>query len=83
MNKEVGIFDFRIITCADGSEIIDRKLKTPEDSLTAVQKVEYIETEATLYCIDRMERKARVEAEQRQKLIRNPLYRLACLCGLV
>lgn len=78
MNKEMEMFNFRIIDTPDGNQIIDRTLKTPENSLTAVQKVEYMETEATLYCIDRMER----EAERQRKLARNPLRKIACLCGI-
>ena len=37
------MFDFRIIICSDGTEIIDKTLKTPYDSLTPVQLVEYTE----------------------------------------
>ena len=77
------MFDFRIITCADGTEIIDRNLKTPYNALTPLQMVEYLEMDNRLAYMDRMERKARAEAERRRKIARNPIYKMACLCGLV
>lgn len=77
------MFEFRIITCADGTEIIDRSLKTLYKALTPLQMVEYLEMDNRLAYMDRMERKARAEAERRRKLAMNPLWRLACLCGLV
>ncbi len=77
------MFDFRIIDTPDGNQIIDRTLKTPENSLTAVQMMEYMETESTLSYIDRMERKAKREAERQRKQARNPLRKIACLCGII
>ena len=70
------MFDFRIIDTPDGNQIIDRNLKTPYKALTPLQMVEYLE-------MDKVERKARAEAEHRQKIARNPIYKMACLCGLV
>lgn len=77
------MFNFRIITCDNGTEIINRQLKTPYNALTAVQMVEYMEIDAQLAFMDRMKRKARKDAERRRKIARNPFYRLAFLCGLV
>lgn len=77
------MFEFRIITCADGTEIIDRSLKTPYKSLTPLQMVEYLEMDNRLAYMDRTERKARAEAESKLKLARNLIYKMACLCGLV
>jgi hypothetical protein len=77
------MFNFRIIICADGTEIIDRSLKTPYNALTAVQMVEYTEMDNRLASMDRMERKARQETERKQKLARNPLYRFACMCRMM
>lgn len=77
------MFDFRIIDTPDGNQIIDRNLKTPYKALTPFQMVEYLEMDNRLAYMDRMERKARVEAERRRKLVRNPIYKMACLCGLV
>lgn len=76
-------FDFRIIETETGDQIIDRNLKTPYNALTPFQMVEYLEMDNRLAYMDRMERKARMEAERKRKLIRNPLYKLAGLCGLV
>ncbi len=77
------MFEFRIIDTADGNQIIDRNLKTPYNALTPLQMVEYLEMDNRLAYMDRMERKARAEAERKRKIVRNPFYRLACLCGLV
>ncbi len=77
------MFNFRIINTADGNQVVDRGLKTPYDSLTPFQMVEYMEMDAQLSAMDRMERKKRTEAEHRRKIARNQLYRFACMCGLV
>lgn len=53
-------FDFRIIICADGVEIIDRRQKTFYHQLTPVQMVEYIETEIQLAILDELERNRRL-----------------------
>ena len=71
-------FDFGIIVCADGTEIIDRRQKTFCHQLTPLQMVEYIEMDVQLAIMDMMERKAGAEAERRRKMARNPLWRLAC-----
>ena len=76
------MFNFRIIDTADGNQIIDRQLQTPYNALTPSQMVEYVEMESRLYFIDRMERRARAEAERKQRIKRNPFYRVACMCGL-
>lgn len=76
-------FNFRIIDTADGNQIIDRRLKTPYNALTPLQMVEYMEMDNRLAYMDRMERKAMVEEERRRKIARNPIWRLACFCGLV
>ena len=75
------MFDFRIIDTADGNQIIDRNLKTPYNALTPLQMVEYLEMDNRLDYMDRLEREA--EAERRRKIARNPIYKMACLCGLV
>lgn len=77
------MFDFSIIICADGTEIIDRTKWTTYETLTPCEMVKYIETDIQLLVMDRMERKARAETEHKRKISRNPLYRMACLCGLV
>jgi len=51
--------------------------------LTPLQMVEYVEVDIQLAVMDRMRRKARAEEESKRKLLGNPLYRLACLWGLI
>lgn len=80
------MFDFRIIEMPDANQIIDRNLKTPYNTLTTVQMVEYVEVDIQLTIADRMKRKRQREAERQRKLARNPihkLYRLACMYGLI
>lgn len=77
------MFDFRIINTTDGNQIIDRQLKTPYSSLTPVQMLEYAEMEDRLAYMDRLEKKARQKAEHIRKLAKNPLYKMACIVGLV
>lgn len=76
------MFNFRIIETTDGNQIIDRNLKTPYNALTPLQMVEYVEMDNQLAFMDRVERKAREEADHRRRIARNPFYRLACMCGL-
>ena len=57
---EIMCFDFTIIICTDGMEIIDRRKKTYYHQLTPVQMVEYIETEIQLVILDRLERNKRL-----------------------
>lgn len=77
------MFNFRIIETADGNQIIDTRIKTPYSILTPLQMMEYMEVDTQLSIMVRMERKAKAEAKQRRKLTRNPLYKIACMCGLV
>lgn len=76
-------FDFRIIETETGDQIIDRNLTTPYSALTALQMEEYMEVDTKLYFMDRSERKAKIETENKRKQVWNPVYRIACLCGLV
>lgn len=77
------MYDFEIIPCENGSEIIDRSLKTPYSALTPTQMTEYQEVNVQLAISDRMKRKAQREEERRVKRERNLFYRLACFCGIV
>lgn len=76
------MFDFRIIETPDGNQVIDRQLKTPENSLTPIEMLEYTEMDDQLYYMDKLEEKARKEAEQQRKQAKNPLHKLVCLCGI-
>jgi hypothetical protein len=77
------MFEFRIIICADGTEIIDRSLKTPYSSLTPLQMLEYTELDEKLSIMDRMERKSKKEAERQRKISQNLFYKMGCLFGLI
>lgn len=57
---ETMCFDFSIIVCADGMEIIDRRQKTYYCQLTPGQMVEYIEMEIQLALSDELERNRRL-----------------------
>ena len=76
------MFEFRIIDTADGNQIIDRNLKTPYNTLTPLQMLEYMEMDNQLAIMDMIERKAKQKAEHMRKVARNPFYRLACMCGI-
>lgn len=77
------MFNFRIITTTDVNQIIDRNLKTPYNALTLTQMLEYTEMDNRLLIMDRMERKERQKAEHMRKLAKNPLYKIACMVGLI
>lgn len=76
------MFNFRIITTADGNQIIDRSLKTPYNALTPTQMLEYTELDNQMAFMDRME-KAKQKAEHMRKLAKNPLYKMAWMVGLI
>lgn len=79
-------FGFRIIVCSNGAEIIDRSKTTSYSELTPMQIMEYNESDVQLFIMDRLERIAREERakmERERKLARNPLYRIAAVCGLI
>ena len=67
------MFNFRIITTADGNQIIDRNLKTPYNALTPTQMLEYTELDNQMAFMDRMERKA-----NRKRSICGNLQRIRC-----
>ena len=76
-------FNFRIINTSDGNQIIDETLKTPYAALNPVQMVEYTEVDNNLTYMRRLERQKRRETERQRKFARNPLWKLACMCGIV
>lgn len=59
------MFNFRIITTADGNQIIDRNLKTPYEALTPTQILEYTELDNQMAFMDRMERKEKRKEEKK------------------
>lgn len=78
---EIMCFDFGIVICSDGTEIIDRKQRTFYHQLTPVQMVEYIEMDIQLELMDRLEWKAKKEAQHKRNFANNFLWKIACLCG--
>ena len=77
------MFNFRLINRADGNQIIDTTLKTPYDRMTPIEMMEYMEVDARLAYMDRMERKQQREAERKQKFTCRFIHKVACMCGLV
>ena len=77
------MFNFRLINTPDGNQIIDTTLKTPYDSITAVEMLEYMEVDARLEYMKRMERKQQREAERKQKPTYNFFHKIACACGII
>lgn len=76
------MFDFRLIETEDGSQIIDRNLKTPINALTPDQQMEYIEIDSQLATVDRMKRRARRKAEHKRRIKKSLAWKIACLCGI-
>lgn len=77
------MFNFRLINLPDGNQIIDCSLKTPYDSLTPLQMVEYTEVDNRLAYMERMERKQARESENKKKFTYKLLRKLACACGIL
>ena len=77
------MFEFRLINLSDGNQIIDTTLKTPYDSITAVEMLEYMEVDARLEYMKRMERKQKREAEHKQKFTYKLFNKVACMCGIM
>lgn len=75
------MFNFRIIACPDGTDIIDTTLKTPYGSLTPSQMEDYIEMDKKPAYMERVKEKERKKAERERKIAGNPLYRMACALG--
>lgn len=77
------VFEFRIIETEDGTEVVNRELRTSEEVLTPVELVNYQEWENRLLFMDRMKREEQREMERKRKISKNPFYRVACACGLI
>ena len=77
------MFEFRLINLSDGNQIIDTTLKTPYSSLTAVEMLEYMEVDARLEYMERMERKQQREAERKRKFTYRFMHKVACMCGIM
>ena len=77
------MFNFRIITCPDGIDIIDRTLRTPYNALTPLQMLEYTEIDNQIAYMERIKKQEQREAERKNRMMRNPLYRLVSMFGLI
>lgn len=76
------MYNFRIINCTDGTKVIDSSLKTPYSALTPVQMEEYMEIDTQIAVMERLKRKERREANRKQEIRKNLLYKAACMFGL-
>ena len=76
------MFGFRIIEMPDGSQIIDPSYQTSYDSLTPSQMIEYTEMDNHMAYMDSLKKKRQKE-ERKQKLTKNPLKKIAYLCGIL
>ena len=81
-DNEITYFRFRIINTEDGNQVIRSDLKTPYNSLTPLEMVEYTEIDKQLVYMERIKKREKREAYRQRKIARNPFYRLACLCGI-
>ena len=77
------MFNFRLINTPDGNQIIDTTLKTPYDSITPIEMMEYMEVDARLEYMERMERKQKKEAERKRKFTYRFIHKVACVCGIM
>ena len=77
------MFDFRLINTPDGNQIIDTTLKTPYDSITPIEMLEYMEVDNRLAYMERMERKQKRETERKRKFIYRFMHKVACACGIM
>ena len=77
------MFEFRLINTPDGNQIIDTTLKTPYDSITPLEMMEYMEVDAKLEYMKRMERKQQREAEHKRKFTYRFMHKVACMYGIV
>ena len=77
------MFNFRLINTPDGNQVIDTTLKTPYDSITPIQMMEYIEIDRHMATIERMEKKQKREAEKQNKISYKLFHKVACMCGIM
>ena len=77
------MFNFRLINTPDGNQIIDTTLKTPYDSITPIEMMEYIEVDARREYMKQMERKQKREAERKRKFTYRFIHKVACMCGII
>ena len=64
-------FNFRIINTADGSQIIDTTQETSCDSMSAVEMLDYLQVEESLYFAERQRRKIKIQKESIPDKLKN------------
>lgn len=64
-----GCFDFRIIKQEDGTEIFDRSLSTPYDSITPCQMMEYIEADNQIAFMESIKRREQAERKRHKRTL--------------
>ena len=77
------MFDFRLINTPDGNQVIDTTLKTPYDSITPIEMIEYMEVDNRLAYMKRIERKQQREADRQRKITYRFMHKIACMCGIM
>lgn len=65
--EDIVYFDFRVIKAEDGTEVINRTLRTPMDALTLDQQMEYMEIHNALAASDALEKKQKTEEAKQRK----------------
>jgi len=85
-NSEPVCFDFKIIEQNDGTQIIDRKIRTSVDSLNLEMKQEYMVVHESLAFLDKMKRQRmkKIEYERRKnrRTIKGMIREVMCLLTL-
>lgn len=74
-------FNFRLINMPDGNQVINNSLKTPINSITPFQMLEYLEVEKQLDYFTDLERKER--KQRKAQTHKGFLYKIACICGIL
>ena len=77
------LFNFRLIDTGNGTQIIDRDLSTPLESLTPAQQVEYKQVESSLLYIDLQKKKKHREAERKRKITYRFINKIYCICNIM
>ena len=77
------MFNFRLINTPDGNQVIDTTLKTPYNSITPIEMLEYMEVDNRLAYMERIEKKQQREAERKRKFTYKLFHKVACICGIM
>lgn len=62
------IFNFRLVKCANGVEVIDKTLSTPYSLLTPTEMLDYTQVDNDLFVMERLKKK---EASKNNTLLHN------------